>query len=41
MPAWLSLSIAEPVPIQMPRATERTFSTRSETTRTPSPSVLT
>jgi hypothetical protein len=35
MPASLSRSDAEPVPIQKPSATERTLGTRSVTTRTP------
>ncbi len=39
-PACASHSIAEPVPIQKPSATERTLSMRSVTTRTPLSSVL-
>src|SRR5579862_8163788 len=40
MPAWASLSAAEPVAIQKPSATERTAGTRSVTTRTPLSSVV-
>src|SRR4029077_8849048 len=40
VPAWASDSIAEPVPIQNPSATERTFSMRSVITRTPFASVV-
>ena len=40
IPAWLSCSAAEPVPIQKPSATERTLGTRSVTTRTPESSVV-
>ena len=40
IPAWLSCSAAEPVPIQKPSATERTLGTRSVTTLTPESSVV-
>src|SRR3984893_15323110 len=40
MPAWLSSSTTEPVPIQKPSATERTLGTRSVTTLTPDSSVV-
>src|ERR1700722_11679125 len=40
IPAWLSSSAAEPVPIQKPSATERTLGTRSVTTLTPESSVV-
>ena len=40
IPAWLSPSAAEPVPIQNPSATERTLGTRSVITLTPESSVV-